>query len=96
MTDDTRKFKINPDVVFQPMDDEAIIVSLNSEEIYKLNLTGSEIVKLLEKAISVPEILAKLIEQFVVERIDLADEVNQLLDQLLAAGLIQEVSDQQD
>ena len=93
MANGLRKYKIHPDVVFQPMDDEAIIVSLGSEDIYKLNLTGTEIVKLLEKAITVPDILDKLVEQFVVDKVDLTKEVNQLLEQLLAAGLIQEITE---
>ena len=92
MVDEIRKYKINPDVVFQPMDDEAIIVSLNSEEIYKLNLTGAEIVKLIEANTPLSEILTILAKQFDVEEQQFEQDVLELLDQLLKAGLIEEVN----
>lgn len=89
-----RKFFLKTDVVFQPMDDSAIIVSLESEEIYKLNLTGTEIVKLVEKKKSVEEIISILETSFQVRISDLKKEVNQLLDELQSAGLIEEILDQ--
>jgi len=94
MYSNQRKFSLKKDVVFQPMDDSAIIVSLASEEIYKLNLTGTEIVKLVEQKKSVQEIISLLENSFEVPLSDLKNEVNQLLVELQSAGLIEEISDQ--
>ena len=92
MTNPPISYQLKPDVVFQPMDDEAIIVSLNSEEIFKLNLTGVEIVKLIEAKSPLTEILTQLTKRFDVEEQDFANDVTELLDQLLEAGLIEEIS----
>ena len=89
-----KKFRLIPDVVFQPMDDSAIIVSLKSEEIYKLNLTGTEIVKLVEQKKSVDEMITILEKTFEVHPSELLNEVDLLLKELQAAGLIEEISDQ--
>jgi len=88
----TTKFQLKPDAVFQPMDDEAIIVSLDSEEIFKLNLTSTEIVRLIEADLTLEQILTRLQEQFDVAAEVLEAEVIQLLDQLLEAALIEESS----
>jgi hypothetical protein len=94
MNSNQRKFNLKSDVVFQPMDDSAIIVSLASEEIYKLNLTGTEIVKLVEQKKSVQEIISILEDSFEAPLSDLEKEVSQLLDELSSAGLIEEISGQ--
>ena len=87
-------YRLRSDVVFQPMDDDAIIVSLNSEEIYKLNHTGTQIVKLIEEQKSVPEIIDALKKIFKIDVTDLTTEVMQLLNELQKANLIEEISNQ--
>jgi len=79
------------DVVFQPMDDSAIIVSLNSEEIYKLNSTGTTIAELISKEKSVQEILTSLEATYEINPAQLEEEVNQLITELHSAGLIEEI-----
>ena len=76
------------------MDDDAIIVSLNSEEIYKLNHTGTQIVKLIEEQKSVEEIIDTLKKIFETDVTDLGTEVMQLLNNLQKANLIEEISSQ--
>ena len=94
MSASPKTYRLKPDVVFQPMDDDAIIVSLNSEEIYKLNQTGTQIVKLIEEQKSVPEIIDALKKIFKIDVIDLTTEVMQLLNELQKANLIEEISNQ--
>jgi hypothetical protein len=92
MLDRHKNYKLKTDVVFQPMDDSAIIVSLNSEDIFKLNATGTQIVSLIVKDKSFEEIITVLKESYDIEAVDLIKEVNELIDDLFSAGLIEEVS----
>ncbi|MBN2045298.1 MAG: PqqD family protein [Anaerolineales bacterium] len=91
MTTSEKIYQLKPDAVFQPLDDEAIIVSLNSEEIFKLNLPGMEILKLVEAKVPLAEILTVLAKRFDVAGQEFEQDVVELLDQLLKAGLIEEV-----
>jgi len=84
-------YKLKPDVVFQPMDENAIIVSLNSEEIYKLNETGTKVVDLITKEMSVREILTVLEATYEIDTNKLQKEITHLLEELFAAGLIEDV-----
>ena len=84
-------YKLKPDVVFQPMDENAIIVSLNSEEIYKLNETGKQVVDLIAKEKSVREILTALKNTYEIDINELEKEISQLLEELFSAGLIEDV-----
>ncbi len=90
MIDMQKKFNLKSDVVFQPMDENAIIVSLNSEDIYKLNETGTQIVELIAKEKSFQEIIQHLEETYQIERDELAKEIDDLLNDLLSANLIEE------
>jgi hypothetical protein len=94
MNDHPQYYKLNPDVVFQPMDDNAIIVSLNSEEIYKLNATGTQIVKLISEEKSIQDIITTLKETYTIENIDLEKEVAELIHELCSASLIEAVRNQ--
>jgi hypothetical protein len=92
MFDRHKNYKLKADVVFQPMDDSAIIVSLNSEDIFKLNATGTQIVSLIVKDKSFEEIITVLKVSYIIAAVDLIKEVNELIDDLFSAGLIEEVS----
>jgi len=85
-----KKYRMKTDVVFQPMDDSAIIVSLNSEEIYKLNSTGTTIAELISKGNSLQDILTSLEETYDIDPHQLEREVDELIQGLSAAGLIEE------
>ena len=73
------------------MDDSAIIVSLNSEEIYKLNSTGTKIVELVEKGKSVQEIITMLGEIYEIKEAELEKEITELMNELQSAGLIEAI-----
>lgn len=78
-----------PDVVFQPMDDSAIIVSLKSEEIYKLNSTGMIIAELVAKEKSLQEMITILSENYDVQEAELKNEILVLIEELITAGLVE-------
>ena len=92
MNNHPQYYKLKSDVVYQPMDDNAIIVSLNSEEIYKLNATGTQIVQLIAEEKSIQEIIKILEETYTLEKINIEKEVLELIQELFSAGLIEEIS----
>lgn len=91
MSTNPKSYILKSDVVFQPMEEESIIVSLNSEEIFKLNTTGTQIVKLIEEKKSVQEIIDDLVKKFKIDVKEIELEVSRLLIELQKAGLIEEI-----
>ena len=79
----------HPDVAAQRVQDEVVLVNLTTNAIYTLNRTGARAWELLEEGLSPGEIESTLAEEFGVSRDDVASELRDLLDELLAKDLVQ-------
>jgi hypothetical protein len=79
----------HPDVAAQRVQDEVVLVNLTTNAIYTLNRTGARAWELLEEGRSPGEVESALAEEFDVPRDDVASELHDLLDELLAKDLVQ-------
>ena len=76
----------NPDVVYQRVGEELVLVHLKTNQIYALNETGARFWELLCEGRSRPEIESQMLEEFDVEPGELASEIDALLVELEGVG----------
>jgi len=78
-----------PDVMLRIIGDEAVILNLKSELYLGLNPVGTRIWTVLHDAPSIQAAYESLLAEFEVEPERLRQDMDELLDQLLAQGLIE-------
>lgn len=83
-----QKVTISPEVLFQEVSGEMVLLDLASESYFGLDAIGARIWGLLESGATVGEALDTLMQEYEVERETLEADVGELLDRLLEAGLI--------
>ena len=81
-------FKISPDVLFQEVSGETVLLDLASENYFGLDEVGTRIWVLLNEGKNSGQILDVLINEYEVERSVLAADIEELLQGLIEAGLI--------
>ena len=84
-----QKFTVSPEVLFQEVSGEMVLLDLASENYFGLDEIGARIWGLLESGFSVGEALDVLMEEYEVERDVLETDVGELLGKLVEAGLIE-------
>ena len=85
---DEQKVTISPEVLFQEVSGEMVLLDLSSESYFGLDAVGARIWGLLESGSTVGETLDTLMGEYEVERETLEADVGELLGRLLEAGLI--------
>lgn len=65
--------KQNTDTAYRVIDGEAVIVDLDSSELYSLNPTATVIWEACEEEVTLEEVVDKIVEEFEVER-EVAEE----------------------
>ena len=83
-----QKVTISPDVLFQEVSGEMVLLDLASESYFGLDAVGARIWALLESGASVGETLDTLLQEYEVERATLETDLAELLEKLAGAGLI--------
>ena len=78
----------SPDVLCQEVGGEMVLLDLNSESYFGLDEIGARIWALLNEEKAVGQIVETLLEEYEVDRARLEGDVNELLENLLEAGLI--------
>jgi hypothetical protein len=87
----TTTFQVNgPNVVHETIDDEVIIVNLNSGTYYSLEKSGAYIWNMVTTEATAGEIAAKLRQQFDANPSEIESAVDQILSELAEEGLIVE------
>ena len=82
-------FRVNsPNVIQEIIDDEVIIVNLDSGNYYSLAHVGAEIWSLIESGAAVAEVVNGIRQRYDGDHVDVEDAVNQLVDQLQQEALI--------
>jgi hypothetical protein len=79
----------SPDVLFRIIGDEAVILNLKSELYLGLDPIGTRIWTVLQGSPSIQAAHASLLDEFEVEPERLRQDMDRLLDQMLAQGLIE-------
>ena len=83
-----QKVAISPEVLFQEVSGEIVLLDLASESYFGLDEIGARIWALLNEEKTVGQIVEILLEEYEVDRARLEGDVNDLLESLLEAGLI--------
>lgn len=84
-----QKVKISPEVLFQEVAGEVVLLDLGSESYFGLDAVGTRIWGLLQAGSRVGEVVDELLQEFEVDRLTLEADVAELLERLAEAGLIQ-------
>lgn len=82
------QFSIPEEVLFQAVNDEAVLLDLASEHYFGLDEVGARIWMLLADRKPAGQIVEELLLDYDVDRAELEGDVNDLLERLLEAGLI--------
>jgi len=86
---DDQKISISPDVLFQEISGEAVLLDLVSENYFGLDTVGTRVWQLLNAGSGVADIVETLLREYEVERETLEADVGKLLNELEGAGLVQ-------
>ena len=81
-------FRPNPQVVARQVGDKRVLVHLETNRIFALNETAGEAWDLLGKGLSREQIRAELMARFSVSRATLESELDRVLSELQAEGLV--------
>jgi hypothetical protein len=80
--------RVSPDVVFQQIGAEAIIINLQTDRIFSLNRTGTRLWELLVAGVNLTEAKQQMVQEYDVDPDQLASEVENVLQLMLNEGLI--------
>ena len=80
--------EISPDVLFQEVGGETVLLDLESEHYFGLDAVGTRIWGLIGEGASVDAMVDTLLQEYEVERATLEADVAELLSRLAEAGLI--------
>lgn len=84
----TEKIEISPEVLFQEVGGETVLLDLESEQYFGLNAVGTRVWALLNEGVDASALVETLLAEYEVEREALEADVSSLLAQLEEAGLI--------
>ena len=88
MIDKQQIFHISPEVFSQAIDDEIILLDMKSEHYFGLNDVGAAVFKILTQGATVEMLVHHLLEKYEVDQRQLENDIIELLQDLLSAGLI--------
>jgi len=78
----------NPEVIARRLDNATVVVDVPTSRIFELNETGTRVWELLGEGLDQESIVRQLVAEFDVERIQVVDEVENLLERLRTEGLL--------
>jgi hypothetical protein len=83
------RLKPAPDVLFQRLGDETVLLNLRTEQYYGLDAVGSRIWQLLEKDGSAEQAIARMLVEYEVDESVLREDVRRIINELLNASLLE-------
>ena len=82
------KLSIPDDVIFETVDDQVVLLSLNGGNYYKLNGTGTRIWHLIREHGDLGEVETAMIEEYEADPPEIRRDVRELINDLEAHGLV--------
>jgi Coenzyme PQQ synthesis protein D (PqqD) len=86
--DETPRFQVSPDTVYETLDDRSILINVTTNEIYELNQTGARFWELLSAGHDHAQIRQIMLQEYDVDEAVLDREIEALLASLKSASLI--------
>ena len=90
MTDQTRH-RFPPDIILECFDQEAILIHMESDQIFKLNATGMFIAQLIELEHTKSEIISAIAEDYGLEIQVAEQEFSEFIELLKSQNLINQI-----
>ena len=81
--------KIHPDVLFQVVNGETVLLNLKNERYFGLDEVGTRIWQLLNDDGDLQKAFAIMLDEYDVEASQLEEDINKLVGELLEDGLIE-------
>lgn len=82
------RYEISPNVVSTEVDDHVVLLNIESQEFYTIDLLAKEIWQLLEAGESKSAIVRRIVEQYDVSQRQAEVDSNAFLQQMITAGLL--------
>ena len=82
------RYQCAPEVLFQEVNGEIVLLDLEAETYFGLNESGAMVWRLLQKELDVEQIVAHLLSEFDAEPGTVEKDVRELLEQLENARLV--------
>lgn len=92
MSASSRQLEFLPEVLFQPLGSEAVLLNLNNNRYYGLNEVGARTWALLQEHGAVDAAVAQLLEEYEVDEATLRQDVETLVAQLIEQEMVTAVS----
>jgi hypothetical protein len=87
------KIEISPEVLFQEVSGETVLLDLDSEQYFGLDAVGTRVWQLIGAGATAEAVVDTLLAEYEVERDTLEADVDELLGRLAEAGLIRWVDE---
>ncbi len=88
MIDRQEILKISGGVVSQEIDGETVLLDMDGENYFGLNEVGTRVWQLLHEPCDLEKIFSVIVDEYDVERDELKKDLDDIIDQLLTAGLV--------
>ena len=85
---DTPTHRVPEDVLAAHLEGEAVLLHMDTKNYYRLNATAAQVFRGLERGLDRQGLLDDLCAEFEVDRDTAAAELDRLLDELAARGLV--------
>ena len=82
------KIEICEDVIYQPLQDEVVLLNMTSQQYFGLNDVGADMWKLLIEHQNVETVLERLCDEYATDKETLRRDLDDLIQSLVAAGLL--------
>ena len=89
-----RHVRLAPDVVVQVIGGDALVLNLRTETVFSLNATGARIAELIAADTTLDAVIDALSAEYSAERSEVARDVSDLVNTLVAKGLLVLVPDE--
>jgi hypothetical protein len=82
------RVEISEDVIYQPLQDEVVLLNMTSQQYFGLNDVGTDMWKLLIEHHDVETVFERLVDEYSVDKETLRGDLETLVKRLVAAGLL--------
>ena len=88
MIEQNTRIKISSEVLFQELENEAVLLNIASEQYHGLNDNGTRIWQLLAQHGNVEQVVAQMLAEYVVPEEILRHDVKNFIEEMAEAGLV--------
>lgn len=84
----TPLYEVPPDVLFQALGDEGVLLNLQNSRYYGLNAVGTRMWQLLQEHGSLEPVVAQMVDEYEIDEETLRRDLEDLVSQLVAQGIL--------